>query len=240
MENHPSTYTVFQGYRRLATGTLPTVAGVYRAALKSSSTDAVLIFDDHTGRSTDFDLRLSDAQLEANQASDGPPIGLAAPSRNEGTIEAESRIVTGEGDATNEGDKTGEGDSSVAVSSVPSESESSGTAIRQRGRPKLGVVSREVTLLPRHWDWLSGQPGGASVMLRKLVESARLGSTSREARRQAQERAYHFMLALGGDLPGYEEATRALFAHDRAALEKKIADWPEDVRTHVLKLATVM
>lgn len=30
-----------------------------------------------------------------------------------------------------------------------------------RGRPKLGVTPREVTLLPRHWDWLAHQPGGA-------------------------------------------------------------------------------
>src|SRR5688572_29815503 len=47
---------------------------------------------------------------------------------------------------------------------------------RSRGRPKLGVVAREVTLLPRHWDWLASQPGGASVALRKLVEVARRSS----------------------------------------------------------------
>ena len=111
-------------------------------------------------------------------------------------------------------------------------------AVRRRGRPKLGVVSREVTLLPRHWEWLAAQPGGASVVLRKLVEAARLGNGDRDARRKAQERAYHFMLALGGDLPGYEEATRALFADDLAALEKQIAGWPDDVRAHALKLAT--
>src|SRR5205809_1075295 len=43
-------------------------------------------------------------------------------------------------------------------------------APRGPGRPKLGVVAREVTLLPRDWDWLAGQPGGASVALRKRVE----------------------------------------------------------------------
>jgi len=110
-------------------------------------------------------------------------------------------------------------------------------AVRRRGRPKLGVVSREVTLLPRHWEWLAAQSGGASVALRKLVETARLGNVDRDTRRNAQERAYHFMLALGGDLPGYEEATRALFADDMAALEKHIAGWPEDVRTHARLLA---
>nr|WP_084459098.1 DUF2239 family protein [Advenella mimigardefordensis] len=121
---------------------------------------------------------------------------------------------------------------------VESTQEEDDQAVRRRGRPKLGVVSREVTLLPRHWEWLAAQPGGASVVLRKLVEAARLGNGDRDARRKAQERAYHFMLALGGDLPGYEEATRALFADDIAALEKQIADWPDDVRVHALQLAT--
>src|ERR1700739_3037247 len=46
------------------------------------------------------------------------------------------------------------------------------------GRPKLGVVAREVTLLPRHWDWLATQPGGGSVALRKLVGEARRGPQS--------------------------------------------------------------
>src|SRR5580693_5890141 len=85
---------------------------------------------------------------------------------------------------------------------------------RGRGRPRLGVIAREVTLLPRHWQWLSSQPGGASVALRKLVEQARRDSAGRDARRQAQERAYHFMVAIAGDLPGFEEATRALFADE--------------------------
>lgn len=107
---------------------------------------------------------------------------------------------------------------------------------RGRGRPKLGVVAREVTLLPRHWDWLSAQPGGASVALRKLVEEARRASSSKDRARQSQERAYHFMLAIGGDLPGFEEAIRALFAGDEAAVRKAIAKWPKDVREHALHL----
>src|SRR5437868_4854260 len=77
---------------------------------------------------------------------------------------------------------------------------------RGRGRPKLGVVSREVTLLPRHWDWLATQPGGASVALRKLVEDARRTHAAADRRRDAQARAYHFMSAIAGDLPGFEEA----------------------------------
>src|ERR1700761_4526689 len=73
-----------------------------------------------------------------------------------------------------------------------------------RGRPRLGVVAREVTLLPRHWEWLATQPGGASVALRKLVEAARRDVTGTDERRRAQERAYHFMAAMAGDLPGFE------------------------------------
>jgi uncharacterized protein len=108
---------------------------------------------------------------------------------------------------------------------------------RGRGRPKLGVVAREVTLLPRHWDWLSTQPGGASVALRKLVEQARKASGDSDRRRAAQEAAYRFMSAIGGDLPGFEEASRALFAYDRRRFGDLIAGWPEDVRDHAIKLA---
>ena len=108
---------------------------------------------------------------------------------------------------------------------------------RGRGRPKLGVIAREVTLLPRHWDWLATQPGGASVALRRLVEEARRTNSDKDRARQAQERAYHFMLALAGDLPGYEEATRALFANDAQRFGELIAAWPDDVREHATKLA---
>ncbi|MCB4323494.1 DUF2239 family protein [Alcaligenes sp. 13f] len=110
-------------------------------------------------------------------------------------------------------------------------------APRGRGRPKLGVVAREVTLLPRHWDWLATQPGGASVALRKLVEEARRASAVKDQRRQAQERAYNFMTAIGGDLPGFEEAMRALFADELERFKTLLAGWPEDVREHAIKLA---
>ncbi|KIH83837.1 hypothetical protein UCMB321_2419 [Pseudomonas batumici] len=108
---------------------------------------------------------------------------------------------------------------------------------RGRGRPRLGVVSREVTLLPRQWDWLAAQPGGASAVLRRLVDDARRNGGALQQRRAAQEATYQFMLAIAGDLPGYEEATRALFADDRAALEQRIETWPEDIRAHVMRLA---
>jgi hypothetical protein len=110
-------------------------------------------------------------------------------------------------------------------------------AARGRGRPKLGVVAREVTLLPRHWEWLNGQPGGASVALRKLVDAARGASEGKDRMRQAQEAAYRFMTAMAGDLAGYEEATRALYANDAARFEAMTAAWPVDVRDHARKLA---
>ncbi len=108
---------------------------------------------------------------------------------------------------------------------------------RGRGRPKLGVVAREITLLPRQWEWLAAQPGGASAVLRRLVDEARKAVDPRQKRRAAQEAAYRFLLAMAGDRPGYEEATRALFADDRAALEERLADWPTDIRAYALRLA---
>ena len=106
-----------------------------------------------------------------------------------------------------------------------------------RGRPKLGVVAREVTLLPRHWDWLGAQSGGASVALRKLVEQARRLGSSADRIRAAQNATNRFMTAMAGDLDEYEEASRALFAADRARFEALLAAWPEDIREHALRLA---
>ena len=110
---------------------------------------------------------------------------------------------------------------------------------RGPGRPKLGVVSREVTLLPRHWDWLNSQPGGASTALRKLVEEARRVSGGRDKVRHSQEAAYKFMSAMAGNLPGFEEAARALFARDRERFDSLTAAWPTDVRDHARKLSYV-
>lgn len=110
---------------------------------------------------------------------------------------------------------------------------------RGRGRPKLGVVSREVTLLPRHWDWLGARPGGASVTLRKLVEEARRASADTDRKRAARDAAYHFMSAMAGDRPGFEEASRALFAKDDVRFADLIAAWPADIRNHLLRLAAV-
>jgi hypothetical protein len=170
-----STYTVFDGCRRLAGGPLPELALIVKRAQENGAAGPLLIFDDSTGRCRDVDTRGSDAEVLA-------------------------RLVA-------------------------------------RGRPKLGVTAREVTLLPRHWEWLAAQPGGASVALRKLVEAALRDVTGKEERRQAQERAYHFMSALAGDLPGFEEAARALFANDATRFATQTAAWPPDVRDHAGRLA---
>lgn len=101
------------------------------------------------------------------------------------------------------------------------------------GRPRLGVKAREVTLLPRHWDWLAAQPGGASAALRRLVEAACKEAPDAKQRRDA---AYHFMSHVCGDRPGYEAALRALYRGDIAALKTAIAGWPADIRTHIAHL----
>jgi hypothetical protein len=104
------------------------------------------------------------------------------------------------------------------------------------GRPKLGVVSREISLLPRHWEWLEEQPNGASAALRRLVDEARRREQGRQRVRLALDAAARFMSTMGGNLPGFEEATRALYAKDRARLESLTSKWPRDVRKHMLQL----
>ncbi|MGA9332867.1 MAG: DUF2239 family protein [Rudaea sp.] len=105
------------------------------------------------------------------------------------------------------------------------------------GRPKLGVVAREVTLLPRHWDWLGRQPGGASAAMRRLVEQARRGNDGRARMHQAMEAVERFMLDLAGDLPGYEEASRAFYRRDSKRFATITKKWPADVRAHARELA---
>ena len=122
----------------------------------------------------------------------------------------------------------------VTTDSDPAPESTEGPA--RPGRPKLGVVPREVTLLPRHWEWLASQPGGASVALRKLVDNARKASGDKQAVRQAQEAAYKFMSAMAGNEEGFEEAARALFSRKLQQFELAMTTWPKDVRKHALKL----
>jgi hypothetical protein len=108
---------------------------------------------------------------------------------------------------------------------------------RGPGRPKLGVVGREVTLLPRHWLWLDEQPGGASVALRKLVEQATRDNREKDRARASQDAAYRFMSAMAGNLPNFEEASRAFFAGKQEQFLKLIKPWPKKIRDHARHLA---
>lgn len=182
MSETTSTWTLFAGHRRLASGAPAEVARAAAQAEAAGGDDGpVLAFDDRSGRVVDLDLRGSPAEIAARYA---PP---------------------------------------------PQQQ-------RPRGRPKLGVVAREVTLLPRHWDWLAAQPGGASVALRKLVEAASRDGDGRGERKARQEAAYRFMSAMAGDLPGYEDAIRALFADDPAGFDAQASGWPKDVADHARQL----
>jgi hypothetical protein len=192
--------TAFLGSRLLAAGALIDVALAVKAPRESK--EAILVFDDVTGRVIDLDLRGSRADIVARL----PKILAAGGARplplDESTDPAKN------------------------------------TEKRGRGRPKLGVVPREVTLLPRHWDWLAAQPGGASVTLRRLVDEARRSGASSQRQREAREAAYRFMSAMAGNLRGFEEATRALFAGDAAKFSALTAAWPDAVSAYAKQLAT--
>lgn len=130
-------------------------------------------------------------------------------------------------------------DSDLARRYAPAAGETQATAAdapRGRGRPKLGVVAREVTLLPRHWDWLAQQPGGASQALRRLVDEARRLDGDRSRTRAARERTYAFVATMAGDREGFEEASRALFAGDGERFAEHSRSWPQDIRDHAEKL----
>jgi uncharacterized protein len=109
-----------------------------------------------------------------------------------------------------------------------------------RGRPRLGVIPREVTLLERHWTWLSEQPGGASAALRRLVDQARQANGAIDDRRRAQDAAYRIMTSLAGDLPDFEEALRAFYADDPDRFETLTEPWPLDIRDHVRAAVSAM
>lgn len=194
-------FSCFEGHRCIASGELPQVARVLRARRDEGTTNALWVFDNHSGQTLDIDTRGSEQELLQRLAARSPVQRPELPA-----------------------------DPSPAGEAAPAPP-------RGRGRPKLGVVAKEVTLLPRHWEWLATQPGGASVALRKLVEEARRSGAGKDLLRKAAERAYHFMSAIAGDLPGFEEASRALFAHDRHRFAELVANWPADIRDHATTLA---
>lgn len=202
--------TAFRGQQHLATGPLRDVAqAVWRAVRDTApATEAVLIFDDETGRVVDLEMRGDESDMLAH-------LDATSPARS--VIPAE-----GEGAARSSRD-----DGTPSVDSAP----------RGRGRPRLGVVAREVTLLPRHWEWLASQPGGASVALRRLVDGARRTHAAEDRAHALRDAAFRFMTAMAGDLVHFEEAIRALYRHDEAQFRTSISTWPTDVRAHAARLA---
>lgn len=209
--------TAFEGSRCIASGELKVVALLAKIAVDRSPDKGtplpLLIFNDATSEIIELDWRGSvrDFQLRFDLLAQ-EHASLAAQQRPQ-ALEATK--------ATDPGDTAPRSD-----------------AARGPGRPKLGVVAREVTLLPRHWEWLGSQPGGASVALRKLVEVARRASEVRDRVRQASATGYKFMATIAGHEPGFEEASRALFAGDQAGFEARTAAWPEDVQAHLKKILT--
>jgi uncharacterized protein len=123
------------------------------------------------------------------------------------------------------------GNAQTVVDNLPGQPSQATT---KRGRPKLGVISKEVTLLPRHWEWLRSQPGGASVTLRKLVEHAQKNVSVEELITMKQQLLDGFMLLIMGDSPGFEEASRSLYRNSKISFKKAIDTWPDEIKNFVL------
>ena len=128
-------------------------------------------------------------------------------------------------------------ESAAPIVGIGGKAAAAGAEKKTRGRPKLGVIGREVTLLPRHWAWLDTQRGGASATLRRLVDAERKASVDSDHRRASQDRANRFMSAMAGDLKGFEEATRALYAGNREGFESASASWAHDIRHIAVSMA---
>jgi uncharacterized protein len=208
--------TAFEGSRCIATGPLKTVALSAKAVVEQSADELtplpVLIFNDATSEVIELDWRGSMSEFQAR-------LDLLTPPTADLGGQTDAQVP----DAS---------DAAAAAANAASCPE----VARGPGRPKLGVVAREVTLLPRHWEWLGSQPGGASVALRKLVEVARRSSEVKDRVRQASAVGYRFMSTMAGHEPGFEEASRALFAGDQTGFEAQIATWPVDVQAHLKRL----
>lgn len=183
--------TAFSGPNQVSTGSIAQVAAACHSWIQDHPGDMLLVFEDHTGRVLDLDLR-GDVEQVLDQLDDHPLVSPPEPH-------------------------------------APA-------APRGRGRPRLGVVSREVSLLPRHWAWLERQPRSLSATLRSLIEEHIRRGAEQEDRRRAEHAAYGVMSVLAGDLPGFEEATRALFAHDTPRVLEQIEGWPPDVQSYLVRL----
>ena len=210
-------FTAFENDQLIASGPLSNVATSVKLASDARSTSVLWVFDDATGQTVELDLRGSAADVLQR---------VAQRERNS------AALPSTDNDAT---EATSPQDDSATVASIAGTTDA--TTTRGRGRPKLGVVAREITLLPRHWDWLATQPGGASVALRRLVDHARRSHAERDRQRAAHERAYRFMATMAGDRIGFEEASRALFANDQQRFESLVAAWPAAIAQYVTRLA---
>lgn len=205
-------FIAFEGSRCLARGGLAKVVLQMKAATEARPLARYMVFNASSSEVLDFDLRGTPEEVVARLTLAYPAMMSSAATSTDGTPPTDKLSADLRSEAV------------VAAKVGP-------------GRPKLGVVAREVTLLPRHWAWLSSQPGGASVALRKLVEQARQDSQSKDQRRLSQEATYRFMSAMAGSLEGFEEAARALFAAERSRFEALLAPWPQDIQNHLQHLA---
>lgn len=200
--------TAFRGHELLATGALRDVARVVWRAVKDA--------ESHLGTVLVFDDatgRVVDLEMRGDERAMLAHVDVM--------LRMSQTALVQTNDAPN-GATSGE-----SVDPVP----------RPRGRPKLGVVAREITLLPRHWEWLATQPGGASVALRKLVDAARRTTTNEDRTKAARDVAYRFMNAMAGDLSQFEEVIRALYRGDETRFRELITDWPRDIAAYAAQLA---
>lgn len=204
-------FTAFEDDHLIAAGPLSIVAAALRNAIDARPTAICLVFDDDSGQTVELDLRGSEADVVQRVADRDP-----SPAPHHDNVAAKATAQRTD-------------------SLEPPHADA--TTSRGRGRPKLGVVAREVTLLPRHWDWLATQPGGASVALRRLVDQARRSHAEKDRQRTAHERAYRFMATMAGNRIGFEEASRALFANDQQRFATLVAVWPVAIAHYVTRLA---
>jgi hypothetical protein len=190
---------------------LSDVVTATRQTIKSGELATIIIFDDVTSERIELDFSGSDKKF----------------------LKMLDELTTSACEASHS--RTAETDTAKVHDAEQPEGQPA-ESTRSVGRPRLGVVAREVTLLPRHWEWLTQQPGGASVALRKLVENARKANSEKDRLLRAQESCYKFISIMAGDEPGFEEAARALYAGDQNKFNDLIRTWPADVRDHATHL----
>ena len=213
----PSTAVLaFVGHRRLASGSPSEVAAAidqyWSKARDIEGSTVPMVFDDANGRQVDVDPGAGAPGITEQIGQQITPGGLSSGSKGAGSVLPGAPVPR---------------PNAASVSAMGA------TAAATRGRPRLGVVAREITLLPRQWDWLNLQPGGASAALRRLVDEARKRLAPEDRRREAREAIWRFATAINGNAVGFEEAMRALFAGDAAGFAARITDWPPDVVAHL-------